>query len=274
METIIDNYLKILNENEIILQEGLLSSLPSKIHKLISNYKLNMVLFEHHLNKYHINTKEIKKDSKVLANSVQRMMKKNDKVEKISNFIKDATINVVSKNLKQIKSDLEVSYKTGGLKAILSSIAIIICVVYINSIFAIIAIGFFGQQIGSILTCVICAPLIEEYAKRMSVTSNFPYIYTTIFATTELMQYTSGMISMGFNPVKSFILRLLSLMMHYSTTYVQNYYHKKSIISQDNNKTEYEKDESLKGYFMGVAIHSTWNVLTVIFNSSLINLVK
>lgn len=263
----LDEYLNILNED--ILNEGIFKDDAYKIIKLIQNYKLNLFFGEKFLKDAKIKIKNIKEDARNTGNFVIGMIKKKRSNESISNFIKDKTIKVVSKNLKEISSEIKESYKSHGILNIILIIIVLITVIYLNTTFFIIISNFMSQQAAFTVTAIICAPIVEEYAKRFAILKGFPYLYTTIFGVTEMMQYVGGMLIAGYHPIKSLMIRIMTLAMHYSTTILQKYYHDKSIILKDENKDRYDQNESMKGYIFSVAVHSMWNTMGTIFDKAL-----
>jgi len=108
--------------------------------------------------------------------------------------------------------------------------------------------------------------LVEESAKRLSIIHDHPWIYTGIFAGLELLQYVISLISAGGLLVPVLIVRLLALLMHFSTTFIQKYFKEKG---EEKNEQGMENNLEMIGYFLAIGIHVTWNIIGLIMNKKI-----
>ena len=83
-----------------------------------------------------------------------------------------------------------------------------------------------------------------------------PWLGTAIFAGFEGIQYVAMMVMGGMTVVKAVLLRLLPIMLHFSTTAIQ-----KKI--QETGKPGEEDKKLLIGYAAGVGVHALWNIMAV-----------
>ncbi|MCK9597275.1 hypothetical protein M0R19_08890 [Candidatus Pacearchaeota archaeon] len=100
------------------------------------------------------------------------------------------------------------------------------------------------------LSCIIIAPLIEEYAKRIFLKKGYPYLFTFIFGFIEFFLYLySYMIK--FHDITFYFMfrRLLCVGMHYLYMLIQ--------------KKSSEEGYDLTGYFLGSFAHAIQNFLAV-----------
>ena len=113
------------------------------------------------------------------------------------------------------------------------------------------------------ITAIIIGPILEEFAKKLSVKSGCTKEFYLIFNAFEFTQYVSTYaIIVGLK--KIVITRIKALGMHLVTTIVQFLSDNKKV--QHILKLDKEEDKeklSTLGYLCGVLIHSTWNGLAV-----------
>ena len=71
------------------------------------------------------------------------------------------------------------------------------------------------------------------------------------------IQYIVRLIAAGGNIPLVVIMRLAVVAMHFGTTAIQNYYHKKAIETGDESN-------ELTGYMIAVGVHSVWNFVGIL----------
>lgn len=136
----------------------------------------------------------------------------------------------------------------------------------INTLFIIILTGLFGN-IGRGLAIWLCAPLVEEGAKQISIRGKFATEFAVVFNMYEFSTYVLQMTMGGINPIKAIKVRLFPVFMHLSTTIIQYISNNKDILKKLGLDKEEDADKiSFIGNVIGVLIHCTWNFLAM--NSS------
>lgn len=268
----LNSYLRYLSEDEL-LNEGIIADdIMYGLKQLIDRYQINLRLFEDWLRKKNINVREIKNDAKKDARRLRVLMTSKSTKEKVGSFVKEKTVVAVSKQMHRIKDNLTTAYKQEGFQAIILSILMVILVIFINTLFyEVIVFAFKGEVAGTLLGAIICAPLVEEYAKRLAILGGFPYMFTTIFGLQEMIGAIRNLTEKGYSITKSIFMRLVGLLTHYATTMLQKHYYEKSIAYKTKKYDVYDEDKSKYGYFIGIFIHALFNILTFVFNEPLDN---
>ena len=130
---------------------------------------------------------------------------------------------------------MEHSNKSSGvILAICKSVALTILCCIISSY----------MNVNDFIYCVILAPIVEEWFKRYTVTKNYQYIYTLVFAVIESCLF---IIAFGLSIIP---IRIVAILIHLTTTYIQTYYHKKEKLNL--------------GYKLAVIFHSSYIFLLII----------
>lgn len=252
------NIVQIMEENDItyinkILNESLISD---SIDKVKNAYYKNINLAKKFLIDKKVDVKHIEKE----ASSISKEIKSDIKNRKNPKIIQDKAVRSLYKIIDEEKEKfVEYSFH----EKVLYSIIVFIIVVFLNSLFLIPATLLFGPQIGFIILATTIGPVIEETAKKFAIEQGYPWVYVTIFGGLELLQYVMGVVASGGLLGPMLIVRLVSLMMHFSTTYIQKYY-----FDKDKNKSEDDNENYTEfGYFMAVMTHICFNIFGVIINN-------
>lgn len=267
MDILVEQYISFLNEEEqqILIEGRLMDLTKEQINKLISAATNNMKLVNKFLSDHGVSVSYIQSEGKKLSKYVESAFKNN-----VSQ--KDAAKEISKRGQKVLQKSLEkTDSKDIGIK-ILKSLGVFIIVGFINGFLVGFATPLFGAKIAGILLALVIAPIVEEFAKRNAVLKNYPFIYTSIFAGLEFINY----IMMWFNGALPnwdlpffIIMRVITFIMHLTTTVVQKYFY-------DKEKQQGVSDENISktGYYAGVAIHSFYNLMGVLGDSTLASISK
>jgi len=245
--------------NEII-QESLVTKV--KIDTLVKYTKKNLKNIENSLIDYGVDIKRIKRKSLNLATSLRSDLKKREDPDKIEKKIIKEGREIIKDEIILFKKNFD---DKSLIEKILLSVVILILIIFLSYLGFSILSFFFGEFAAFIVFSIAIAPMIEEFGKRLAIHGKYPWLYTGIFSGLEMLGYVIGFMKMGGNILPYIILRLIAVLMHFSTTYVQKYFMDKK--EQDINYTD-------MGYFLAILIHSSWNLLALIFNEELIAIVS
>lgn len=130
----------------------------------------------------------------------------------------------------------------------------------INSIVNVIFMTIFGPQIGSTATSVICAPLVEETCKQVSIKGGFIKEFAVIFNAYEFTQYAIINSSLGIKFINVLVARGAVVLMHLTTTIIQYITSNTKILDKLGfTKEKNKKEIGFIGNVLGICIHSLWN---------------
>ncbi len=263
-EIIVDSYLCYLQSMEKINilseQEHLLEAISAE--KLVSKTQAQMKQIEKFMNKYKVNVSAINSKAKSIGKSIVPALKKAYKAGKKPEDFSKEFITKISKEINNLLKPLVDEVKKGTLtNKILWALGFCIMISFFNVLFGSIFVLLFDPVVAIIMTALVIAPFIEEAAKTFFIKAGMPWIGTGIVFGLELVQYVIQLIVSGGSLVKSLILRLCSLLMHFSTTFIQ-----KKIIEKGKEKGE---DREFIAWTVGVSIHILWNTLALIYNTNL-----
>jgi len=102
--------------------------------------------------------------------------------------------------------------------------------------------------------CVI-GPLIEEYAKRLSIINKFPLIFIAVFTSVEFILYVTSDNDLMYSPYFIYA-RYMGVLMHFFTMYIQISFRK---ISVKYNRPVYD----IIGFASAYAYHGISNYMAV-----------
>ena len=137
--------------------------------------------------------------------------------------------------------------------------------IVINTLFSIVLYSLFGN-VGRRLTIWVCAPLVEESAKQISIRGKFATEFAALFNMYEFSSYVSNMVIRGIDPVRAIKVRLFPVFLHLSTTIIQYISNNKELLNKLNINVENEEDSnaiSFIGNVIALLIHGTWNYLCI-----------
>jgi tryptophan-rich sensory protein len=260
IEIINEYYNRDIQKIEDLLEEGFNQN---KIDKLKDSYDKNIKIVKKILLDNGIDVSRIQNQGLLLGKTVKNDIKNREKPEVIQNKLIKGAAKIIKKEAISAKKSFE---EKSLSEKITRSLIIFVIVLFLNTLFAGIFIGFLGAQVGIAVLAVVIAPLVEESAKRLSIIHDYPWIYTGIFAGLELLQYVISLISAGGLLVPVLIVRLIALLMHFSTTFIQKYFKEKG---EEKNKQGMENNLEMIGYFLAIGIHVTWNIIGLIMNKKI-----
>jgi tryptophan-rich sensory protein len=260
IEIINEYYNRDIQKIEDLLEEGFIQN---KIDKLKDSYDKNIKIVKKILLDNGIDVSRIQNQGLLLGKTVKNDIKNREKPEVIQNKLIKGAAKIIKKEAISAKKSFE---EKSLSEKIARSLFIFVIVLFLNTLFGGIFVGFLGAQVGMVVLAVVIAPLVEESAKRLSIIHDHPWIYTGIFAGLELLQYVISLISAGGLLVPVLIVRLLALLMHFSTTFIQKYFKEKG---EEKNKQGMENNLEMIGYFLAIGIHVTWNIIGLIMNKKI-----
>lgn len=260
IEIINEYYNRDIQKIEDLLEEGFNQN---KIDKLKDSYDKNIKIVKKILLDNGIDVSRIQNQGLLLGKTVKNDIKNREKPEVIQNKLIKGAAKIIKKEAISAKKSFE---EKSLSEKITRSLFIFVIVLFLNTLFGGIFIGFLGEQVGIAVLAVVIAPLVEESAKRLSIIHDHPWIYTGIFAGLELLQYVISLISAGGLLVPVLIVRLVTLLMHFSTTFIQKYFKEKG---EEKNKQGMENNLEMIGYFLAIGIHVTWNIIGLIMNKKI-----
>ena len=127
------------------------------------------------------------------------------------------------------------------------SFIIFAVVVAINSYLHILCIILFGP-LGHFVWAVVCAPIVEETAKVLSIEQNMTGHYLVLFNVLEFSKYVVQIIGSGISLPIAILIRIPAILMHTFTTYLHVEAHK-------TNDANIKK----KTLYLGILFHSLFN---------------
>jgi len=242
-----------------------------KVNKAVEN---NIKRIKRYLKKQNLDPKIIEKYAKSASENVYKRMQallKTDQNLDLNNkiLIKNIGSIITEEGLKSYKRlNANLKAKVDNFKNIKVSFTILYILLFSQFILMILtraltlAFGPIGDTLYSYIYSVIVAPLTEEYAKRVSIEKNIPWLYTGIFAGFEFL--SSIMISV--NPIYV-ALRAAVVLMHLTTTFIQ-----KKFMNISDKSIDPKKMKTL-GFVFAVLIHGLWNLLATIYQSDIKNFI-
>lgn len=260
IEIINEYYNRDIQKIEDLLEEGFNQN---KIDKLKDSYDKNIKIVKKILLDNGIDVSRIQNQGLLLGKTVKNDIKNREKPEVIQNKLIKGAAKIIKKEAISAKKSFE---EKSLSEKITRSLIIFVIVLFLNTLFGGIFLSFLGEQVGMAVLVVVIAPLVEESAKRLSIIHDYPWIYTGIFAGLELLQYVISLISAGGLLVPVLIVRLVALLMHFSTTFIQKYFKEKG---EEKNKQGMENNLEMIGYFLAIGIHVTWNIIGLIMNKKI-----
>jgi len=244
MQTTYEQYIKYLYLEEDIKSFKITKS---QIDNAILKYKNRMKEIELKLKEHRIDVQYLKRE----AEDAAKIIKAGFKSRKDPKLLATKLIDKTKVVFKKIADDIGIPGKIG------LSLIMFMILFYVNTFVHSAALVLGGPLIGFLFTVLICGPLVEELAKRISVKMGFPFLYTTIFAGLEALYYIVMLGMNGVPLVPVIVSRTLAFIMHMITTSVQVGFEKQAEETKD-------KYYSAIGYIAAVLIHFFWNLAAVI----------
>lgn len=237
-----------------ILQENFLTDLPklisNNIHTLTEKYKnwmnSNKKIVEENKNLHSKVSKIINKGAK----NTSELLKNSHNTTEINHSVNETIIKII-----------KITLKLGG------SIALFACVYYINTfLLETLNIIIINPDLAMYIGAILCGPLIEEWAKRISIALNMDNIFMPIFTGGEFLIYLKRIIlnaltrpasifSKVIEIITGIIMRILGIKFHYFTKDLQK------IVDYDPKTGKFTGKEGLR---IGMLLHAMWNSLYLI----------
>jgi len=237
-----------------ILQENFLTDLPklisNNIHTLTEKYKnwmnSNKKIVEENKNLHSKVSKIINKGAK----NTSELLKNSQNTTEINHSVSETIIKII-----------KITLKLGG------SIALFACVYYINTfLLETLNIIIINPDLAMYIGAILCGPLIEEWAKRISIALNMDNIFMPIFTGGEFLIYLKRIIlnaltrpasifSKVIEIITGIIMRILGIKFHYFTKDLQK------IVDYDPKTGKFTGKEGLR---IGMLLHAMWNSLYLI----------
>jgi len=255
-QILIDNYLGFLHSIErshMITEQDYMIEMITK-EKLVNLTRKQLKYIERALSKLKINAASIKSKAKDFGIKLEKDYKKGLTYEQASKKLTTTAVTIVGNSLYQVK-DKVLEMPMG--EKILVSIASLLVVIFVSAAMGGVATVTLGPKVASFVTTVVVAPMIEEAAKNYFVQQKMPWVGTGVIFGIEAVSYIITLFMQGFTNIsKTLLLRLITLLMHFATTYIQ-----KQIIE----KGESENKEFI-AWTVGVGIHASWNILAILLD--------
>lgn len=251
---------KCLLEVEVMLNEISLDD--------VKKYVSNMKIVENILNKYNVSVTELKRFGKTLSNKVTSLYKKGIPVEEASHEITKDMTNFTMKKIKKLiyrYEEMELSEK------ILLSIALFVVVGTIHGIAADLIYAITKDaNAAHYITAIVVAPMTEEGIKNYFIEKGMPWVGTGVVFGLELLAYVFMMIRSGIEIGKALIARLIGLLIHFTTTFIQ----KKIIDTAEVGNEDDHEQKRLIAYVTGVCIHAAWNTFATVYNKEITEVLR
>lgn len=247
----ISMYLEFLYLEEKLQNDLLLTEMPnfSEMKKQFSG----QILKAENIVKKYININDLKKLAKSYSKKLKTYYEQGKTPEDASKLMcKDIATNIVSK-VKKLSLPKKIIYSIAGLYLLI--------VMNLLMNFSLIWFARLTAVQARNVCSIIFAPIFEETLKNYFIQKGMPWIGTGIVFGIELVDYLVRFITSGGNVLKTLLVRAVTLLMHFSTTYVQ-----KKIIESGEEK---DVDRKFVAFLVGFGIHASFNGLMIIFNPQL-----
>ena len=243
-----------LTEKDYMLNEGIT---PQRVTTFVTK-QINGI--ENKLKKFGVNVSQIKRKAKSMVPMLKREYEAGKSIDEVSKILMKAARQTVISYLTKAKHEIA---EFGVSEKIILSLAGFIIILFINSFLLSFASAFLNPQLALNITAIVVAPMVEEAVKNYFIQMNMPWIGTSIVFGIEAIMYIMTLASKGLNIPKTVIVRLVSLLMHFTTTYIQ-----KKVI--ESSKSEIDKSQKIfTAWIIGVGIHASWNIFATIMNDEI-----
>ncbi len=251
-------YLEIMQVHEnVMLYEGVFGDMRKFVSKISKStlptlkrvYANNMSTIRKILHDHNINTVKVENDSKRLALAIKSKM---SYAIKTGTEIQTELNHTITERI--IKSVTESVEDFGGDDTA-KSIVLLVLVVAINSLIMTLCVMMTPAfPLAAVLPAIIVAPITEEIAKQIAIRGNYPWLYTSIFAGTEMALYLVNLTAMGISLGVAVFARVIAVMFHFTTMIIQKSFYDEGIETGDESKKQ-------TGLFVAMILHCTWNSL-------------
>lgn len=264
-EILLDSYLEFLtySRENFILTEAEEQQLLEGItrDKLKTFSQKNMKIIEKALHGAKANINGLRQNAKRYAKTLEKDFKSGMTQEEASKrMVKDGVV-VITKEIKAMKEKAIGEWTTE--KKIWVAILMFVLIFYVNTILMLLLTHMLkNPQLAMHITTIIIGPMVEESVKAYFIEKGMPWVGTGVVFGIELVYYLCGMMFGGIKVISKFLLlRLGTLLMHFTTTYVQ-----KKIIESGEAA---EKDRRFIAWTVGVGIHVLWNIMSIVYEKEI-----
>jgi len=227
-------------------------SMEKQVNKLVPEY--NTKEFKRKLNSVVIDKKRELSEA-VINGKVENIIKICKKIfADVSKFIKNEYTEF--KKILSIKNIL--TTENLGEKIFISFGLISFIIILNTTVFNVLTLFFIGTglnatqglKLAMYLSAVFIAPIFEEIGKNISIKQGFTGGYFILFNIAEFLTYFIRMLLMGISVFSIIIMRLLPIIMHYTTTRIQYKF--------------FNENKERVGLTLGTLIHMMYNGIAVV----------
>jgi hypothetical protein len=239
--------LEMLTEQEILNEFSL--SGASDVLKRIP-------LVQKFLGAYDIVTSDLQVIGRTLSVKAEKLYRSGVKPEEAGKILKKDLEKIIIKKLGDtLNLNDQITYAI--FLGMLIGIVNFMCMTFLT--------GIAGAKIGELITAVIIAPMVEELAKNNFIKEKMPWLGTGIVFSMEFFDYVLKAVSMGYSFVGIVLIRLVGLLFHFLTTYIQ-----KSIMDiKSEERTFFTENKAKIAWFTGVVMHASYNLLATIYSKEI-----
>jgi hypothetical protein len=225
------------------------------------------------LTQHGVSVNKLKSAGKGIKNKLLKYHKQGLKPDQAGKEIMKDLLKAGKSEFMKVKKKFDLKAEAAeGIKKVLISIAFYILIVLVNTVIALAlsasGMFIFNPMMLMMIIGVVVAPLVEESVKNYFIQKDMPWIGTGVVFGIEAITYVFMLMNAGFALPGAILVRVITLLMHFSTTAVQK------VIMSKAKTPEEEVSYAWAGWVAGVMIHATWNTLGIMYNSELSALLK
>jgi len=253
---ITESFLLYLQDTELINEGLLLEGLT--FDKIKSSFLSNVNKVENVLKEYGVDITSIKSSAKSLSVNLKKEFEKGVSPEDMGKQLSKMVAKKVFPFIDTFKKKL---IQTTENKTVLEKVAIavglLIILLFIQVFFvSLTSVIIRNDAFTTIFTALIIAPITEEALKSYFILKGMPWVGVSIIFGFELIGYVIAFLLQGMSLPKILMLRAITLLMHFGTTYLQ-----KSMIDNEKIGKYVEPSTVYKAWFAGVLCHCAFNTL-------------
>jgi len=257
-------YLDIMGLNEQqyneYIQEINFSFKNKKVAPLIEKskkaYNHNMKIIKRVLKDHGIDVKKLEIKAHKIGRSITPDLKRGN-VKSITKKIAD----VINEFIKDSDESLSIITDSKVKRSL-----VLFIIMFAIGVNIIAPITLISPQIGMVVGSIIIGPITEEVVKNIAIKGDYPWIYTGIFSGIELIQYMITLLMSGASLGGALLLRIITVVMHFTTTLIQKYFKEKGDKIGDDTK-------NVTGLYIGTILHTIYNIFELVFDKKLSGLI-
>ena len=183
-----------------------------------------------------------------------------------SNSIKELTtlFEQCTEHISVFFRDIRVPNKLAGydINRMKAALCLFLTVLTINTMIMCLLM-LLGPITADVLTTVVVAPIVEEFAKSVAIKGKFGTEFTVVMNAYEMVYYVNQMKRVpGIGILKAIRVRAFVVLMHLTTTIIQWLSNNQKLLDMIGVKKEDKGTISFIGRILGIVIHSIWNFLS------------